>query len=63
MLDEDELDSMQKILVLLRKTREEIDKLWNNSGSDFAYFNVNIDLKVKVDEVEVRIKDGWRKMS
>ena len=62
-MDKEELWCMKKILILLNKTKQEILDIWQKqAGFDLALFDVSIDLSVKIDNVEVRVKDGWSKM-
>ena len=62
-MDKEELWCMKKILVLLNKTKQEILDIWQKqAGFDLALFNVLIDLTVKIDDAEVRVKDNWSKM-
>ena len=62
-MDKEELWCMKKILVLLNKTKQEILDIWQKqAGFDLAYFDVLIDLSVKIDNTEVRVKDCWSKM-
>uniref|UniRef100_A0A6H2A513 Uncharacterized protein n=1 Tax=viral metagenome TaxID=1070528 RepID=A0A6H2A513_9ZZZZ len=59
-MDKEELKCMNKTLNLLDKTREEFDRIWEKAGFDLAYFNVNINLKIIVNDVKVQIIDSWR---
>ena len=62
-MDKEELWCMKKTLTLLNKTKKAIEDIWQEqAGFDLALFNVLIDLSVKIDDVEVRVKDNWSKM-
>ena len=63
-MEEDEKEIFHRILNILIKTKEDIlSKAFFDLGWDSSYFNVNIDLKVKVDDQIIRTKDSWNKLS
>ena len=63
-MEEDKKEIFHRILNILIKTKEDIlSKAFFDLGWDAAYFDVNIDLKIKVDDQIIRIKDSWNKLS
>ena len=55
-------DMMNRIHGELLICKTLIDDIMEHSGWDAAYFNVEIDLKVRFDNSTVRVREAWRKM-
>lgn len=53
-------DLMEKILLELQVCKSQIDDLMSDSGWDTAMFDVEVDLKVKFDKTQVRVREAWR---
>jgi len=53
---------MAGILKQLQKCRIKIDGEFSNLGFDMAYFDVDINLTMKVDTATVSIKETWERM-
>jgi hypothetical protein len=51
---------MEKILLELQVCKSQIDDLMSDSGWDTAMFDVEVDLKVKFDKTQVRVREAWR---
>lgn len=41
-------------------TKVKIDDLINSSGWDAAFFDVDIDLKVRFDKSTVKVREAWK---
>lgn len=50
----EELELKCKILEILEVTYDEIYRAFNDLGYDTAFFDLDIDLKVKIDDVTLR---------
>jgi len=50
----EELELKFKILEILEVTYDEIYRAFNDEGYDTAFFDLDIDLKVKIDDVTLR---------
>ena len=61
-MDEEEQRCMNRTLGILNKTKQQIEKVWADANFDFTMFDVLIDLRVKVDEEEVRVRDIWKRV-
>jgi len=64
-IKEDQLEEakiVQKILPILVKTKLKVLDVFTYFGFDAAYFDVNIDLKVSVDDQTVRVHEKWKKL-
>jgi hypothetical protein len=60
MRDEEEDEIPKLALEILMDTKEKLLKIFDDGGFDSSYFDVTIDLKFKVDDREIRIKDSWK---
>ena len=63
MKDNDEIvDMMADILRCLARCREEIDEVFLTHGYDSAYFDVDINMRVSIDDITVDVSESWEKM-
>jgi len=61
-MDKEETEEITvEVLKILQKTKEEIETK-GFEGYDAAYFDVNIDLKVSVDDQTVRVHEKWKRL-
>jgi len=47
------------ILKLLTKTKEDIFEIFHEHNYDPAYFNINILLSIIIDDIELKVSEGW----
>jgi len=63
MTEEEEITEMCKdILELLVKTKKDILDKFMFYGYDPAYFDVDIGLKVKIDDKILEVKESWNRL-
>ncbi len=62
-MNTDELIMCKDILSLLHQCKEEIFEIFHKHGYDSAYYDVTIDLRVQIDEVNLNIKEKWESLS
>jgi len=48
-----------EILKLLAVTKENIFEIFNDHNYNPAYFDINILLSIIIDDVELKIAEGW----
>ena len=53
------VDLCKDILKLLTKTQEGIFGIFDEHDYDAAFFDLNISLQVKVDDIELKVSEGW----
>jgi hypothetical protein len=53
---------METILMELQVCKARVDDIINDSGWDACYFDVEIDLKVKFDKTQVKVREAWKAM-
>ncbi len=53
---------MKKVLFLLEKTKDGIYNIYEKEGLDLSMFNVQILLKLKVNDKEVNISEDWKRL-
>lgn len=57
MSDEGEIKLGQKILAVLKETKDKIYECFDDFGFDAAYFDIEIDLKCQVNDLMLRIHE------
>jgi len=58
--EEEILQLKQSVLKVLSETKENIYKKFGEFGFDPSCFNININLKVTIDDSVLQIKEGWK---
>jgi len=62
-VEDDERKCLEETLQLLHQTKSKFHDIWEKMGGfDLAYFDVVIDLRIKVDDTELRVKEKWNKI-
>ncbi len=61
-MDEESLQMVSEMVVILEECREKVFEKFEQYHFDPAYFNLDIDLSVKVDHVIIRVKEQWDAM-
>jgi len=62
-MDDEELEMLADIQKLLNKTRDKIYKIFEDDyGYDPAYFDINILLKVEIDNNLIQVKEKHEKI-
>jgi len=58
-LDKEELELRTKILAVLKNAQKGIHDAFSDLGFDESYFDLSIDLRVKVDDTELRVRERY----
>ncbi len=59
MTDKALLDMCAEMVRVLDACREKVFEMFDKYGYDAAYFNLDIDLSVKIDQFTARVKEQW----
>lgn len=63
MSENDEIvEMMGDMLKCLARCREEIDEVFHTHGYDSAYFDIDINLSIGVDDTTVKVSERWERM-